>query len=215
MFAHSGSAFWAGAQRLAGAEVDQFTRLRRIFIAEVKLELVVFGLFVELDHHFGRERPAGLGSEAVKRPDAPIAQELLDLLQFEGTPGGRLAERKAAALAGSVGTGAGVAPVVFLDHAAAVGAGRMQGGVIARDGVLVVALGLGDDFLGHGLDLCHELVATELAFFHQGQTVLPFAGQIGTRELLGPQATQQRHQLEGLGCGDQFAPFAQEVFFVE
>ena len=51
--------------------------------------------------------------------------------------------------------------------------------------------------------------------FHLGQLVFPFAGQFGPGQLLHPQATQQRHQLERLGGRDQLAAFAQHVFLVD
>jgi len=60
-----------------GKITNYFTNLR---VAEIKLELVVLGLFVKLDHHLGGERPAGLGTKAIQRPDAFVAQE-------EATPG--------------------------------------------------------------------------------------------------------------------------------
>ena len=45
------------------------------------------------------------------------------------------------------------------------------------------------------------------------QLVFPFAGELGLGEFFHTQAAQQRHQLEGLGRGDEFAAFAQDVFF--
>jgi hypothetical protein len=66
--------------------------LGRIVVAKVELELVVLAVLVELDHHLGRKGPASLGAKSVERADAPIAQELLDLLQLEGAPGRRFAE---------------------------------------------------------------------------------------------------------------------------
>jgi hypothetical protein len=108
-----------------------------------------------------------------------------------------------------------VAPVVLLHHAAAVRAGGGQRGVVARHGVAVVFLGLLDHALGHGGNLAHEGVAAELAVLHLRQLVFPLAGQLGLGELFHAQAAQQRHELEGLGGGDQLAAFAQHVFLVQ
>ncbi len=147
-------------------------------------------------------------------------------MQLEAAPGRDLGDREAAT--GGVGrppltlpsptggegailTHAGKAAVVLLDHAAAVRAGRGQRGVIARDGVAVVLLGLLDDALRHVGDAVHELVAAELALLHLGELVLPLAGQFGLGQVLHRQAAQQRHQLEGLGRGDELAPLAVHV----
>ncbi len=47
---------------------------------------------------------------------------------------------------------------------------------------------------------------------HLRQLVFPFAGELGLGQLFHAQAAQQRHELEGLGRGDQLAAFAQHVF---
>ena len=47
--------------------------------------------------------------------------------------------------------------------------------------------------------------------FHLRQLVFPFAGQLGLGQFFHAQAAQQRHQLEGLGRGHQFAAVAQHV----
>ena len=47
--------------------------------------------------------------------------------------------------------------------------------------------------------------------FHLRQLVFPVARQLRLGQVLDGQAAQQRHQLEGLGRGDQLAPFAQHV----
>jgi len=176
---HRAAALGAGAQRGRVAKVDDLAAFGVLVVTKVKLELVVLGFFVELDDHFGRERPAGLGSETVQRADLLVAQELFDFGHFKGTAGRRLAKREAATFAGAGSAHAGVAAVVFLDDAAAVGAGRLQRGVVAGNGVLVVALGLVDQALGHAGDLGHEAFAAELALLHLRQLVLPLAGQVG------------------------------------
>jgi hypothetical protein len=60
-----------------------------------------------------------------------------------------------------------------------------------------------------------KLSRLEPAVFHLRQLVFPVAGQLGLAEFFHLQAAQQRHQLEGLGGGDQLAPFAQHVFLGE
>ena len=112
-------------------------------------------------------------------------------------------------------TRAAVAAVVFFDHAAAVGAGRLQRGVVARNGVAVVLFGFAHHVFGHGGNFLHKGFAAELAFFHLGQLVLPLAGECGFGEFFDPQAAQQRHQLKRFGGGHQLAPIAQHVFFGE
>ena len=69
--------------------------------------------------------------------------------------------------------------------------------------------------LGHVGDLVHELLARQLAVLHLRQLVFPFAGQFGLAQFLHAQAAQQRHQLEGLGRGDQLAALAQHVLLVD
>ena len=107
---------------------------------------------------------------------------------------------------------AAVAAVVLAYHTAATGAAGLQRGVVTGNRVAVVFLGLAHHALGHGRNLLHKGVACELAFFHLRQLVFPFTGQLGFGEFLNPQAAQQRHQLKGLGRGNQFAAFAQHVF---
>ena len=87
--------------------------------------------------------------------------------------------------------------------------------VVAGDGVAVVLLGLAHDALGHLRDLGHEGVALQAAVLHLGQLVLPVAGQLGLGQVFHAQAAQQRHQLEGLGGGHQFAALAVHVLLVD
>ena len=143
-------------------------------------------------------------------------------MQFEAAAAGDLADRKAAALGRSiVGRGraglaaAGEAPVVLLHHAAAFGAGRFQRCIVARDRVPVIALGFLHQRGGHRSDFSHEVVAFQTTFFHLGKLELPVAGQLGFGQILHVQAAQQRHQLEGLGCRDQLAAFAQHVLLCQ
>ncbi|CAM4124350.1 hypothetical protein ACAN107058_22940 [Paracidovorax anthurii] len=215
MLVHGGAADGARAQGLVG-KFDQLARfLARAVVAEVELQLEVARLFVAHDGHLGGEGPAGLGAEALQRADAALAQQGLGLGGLEGAARGRFGEREAAAGRVPVGARAGIAAVVLLDHAAAVGARRGQRGVVAGDGVAVVFLGLLDHALGHGGDLLHEGLAAELALFHLGELVFPLAGEFGAREFFHAQAAQQGHELEGLGGGDQLAALAQHVFFGE
>ncbi|MCY1164211.1 hypothetical protein D9M73_40840 [compost metagenome] len=178
MLENTGAALGTGAQRLLAAEVHDLAGLAVLVVAEIKLQLVVFRLFVELDDHLGGERPAGLGAEAVQRAYPFVVQELLDLGRFKGAARRGLAKREAAAIVTAF-AGAGVATVVFLHHAAAVGAGCLQGGVVAGNGVLVVALGLGDHALRHGGNLGHKGFAAELAVLHLRELELPLAGEFG------------------------------------
>ena len=108
---------------------------------------------------------------------------------------------------------AGIAAVVFFHHAAAIGAGVGQGGVVARNGVAVVLFGFAHHALGHVGNFQHEGLARQLPALHQGQLVFPLAGQFGARKLFDSQATQQRHELKSLGCGNQLAAFTQHVLF--
>ncbi len=77
------------------------------------------------------------------------------------------------------------------------------------------SLALAHDLLGHRGDLGHEGLALEAALLHLRELVLPVAGQLGRGQLLHAQAAQQRHQLEGLGGGDQLAALAQQVLLGE
>src|SRR6185369_7214870 len=79
---------------------------------------------------------------------------------------------------------AGVAAVVFLHHAAAVGAGSLQRCVVTGHGVAVVLLRLLDDVLGHLGDFLHELGTRKLAVLHLGQLVFPLAGELGLGQFL-------------------------------
>ncbi|EWS63837.1 hypothetical protein Y695_02928 [Hydrogenophaga sp. T4] len=212
MFVHRATTLGAGAERLAAGEIDQLTGLFVfLVVAEVEFEFPVLLFFVELDDDLGHEGPARLGAEAFQRADLLGRQQLFGLFRLKGAAGWRLAEREAAALAVAVGASAAVAAVVFLHHAAAVGAGRLQGGVVAGDGVAVVFLGLLDHALGHGGDLAHEGGAAELAVLHLRQLVFPLAGELGLGEFFHAQAAQQCHELEGLGRGDDLAAFAEHV----
>src|SRR6201999_1442692 len=106
---------------------------------------------------FGRERPAGLGAEALERADLLVGEELLDLGRLERAAGRDLGDRELAAVRAVARLAlAGVAPVVLLDDAAAVRARRLQRRVVAGDRVAVVFLGLLDDALGHLGDVAHE-----------------------------------------------------------
>ena len=211
-----GAALRAAAQGLLVAEVGQLAiGLAGFVVAKVEFELVVFGFLVQLQDDFGRERPARFGAKAVQRADFFVAHELLDFGQLKGAPRRRFAKGKAAALFAAAGAGAGVAAVVFFDDAATVRAGRLQGGVVSRDGVAVVFLGFFDHALGHGGDLGHKGFAPHLALLHQGELVFPLAGEFGFGQLFHPQAAQERHELKGFGRRDQLAPLAQHVFLVE
>ena len=208
------------------AEVDDLAAVGVLVVAKVELQLPVVAFLVVLDHDLGRERPAGFGAEAVDRADVLVAHQRLGLGHLEGTPGRRLAEREAAGLGprnlGAVGlarggrqrlANAGVAAVVFAHHAAAVGAGCVQRGVVARDRVAVVFLGLLDDVRCHLGDFGHEAGAAQFAFFHLRELVLPVTGQLGFGQFFDSEAAQQCHELERLGGRDQFAAFAQHVLF--
>ena len=140
---------------------------------------------------------------------------MLDFGRLESASGRRFTERESAAFARAIAPGTGIAAVIFFDHTSAVGAGGVQGGVIAGHGVAVVFLGLFDDVLGHGGNALHELFATEQALLHLRQLVFPLAGQFGSREFFHTQAAQERHQLEGFGGGNQLAAIPQHVFFVD
>ena len=108
---------------------------------------------------------------------------------------------------------AGIAPVVFFHNATAIGAWVTQGGVVSWNGVAVVLFGFAHHTLGHVGNFQHEGLARELPALHQGQLVLPLAGQFGTRKLFDPQAAQQGHELKSFSSGNQLATFAQHVLF--
>ena len=110
---------------------------------------------------------------------------------------------------------AAVAAVVFFHHARTGGARGGEGGVVAWDGVAVVFLGFLHHAPGHLGDVLHEGYAREQPFFHLRQLEFPVAGEVGAGKFFHTEAAQQRHQLEGLGGGDEFAPFAQHVFLVQ
>jgi len=169
-------------------------------------------LLVVADDDLGTEGPAGLGAKALQRADLALAQQGLGLGSFKGAAGGRLAKAEAARRC-AVLAGAGIAAVVFLDHAGAVRAGRLQRGVVAGDGVAVVFPGFCHHALGHRRDVGHEGRAAELALFHLRELELPLAGQVGAAQFLDLQPAQQQHELKGFGRGDDLAAFAQHVLF--
>ena len=206
-------AFGAGAHAGLAAEVDRHRLAIGALgvVAEVELQLPVLDLVVAHQFQLGAEGPAGLGAKAFQRADLVVAQEGLDLVQLEAAAGRDLGHAEATTLAGARRPGAGEAAVVLLDHAAAIGAGRGQRGVVAGDGVAVVFLGLAHDALGHRRDVLHEGLAAELALLHLGELVFPVAGEFGLGQVFDRQAAQQRHQLKGLGRGAQLAAFAQDV----
>mmetsp|Transcript_3271 Transcript_3271/g.11449 ORF Transcript_3271/g.11449 Transcript_3271/m.11449 type:complete len:1068 (-) Transcript_3271:367-3570(-) len=211
-------ALGAGAQALLAGEVHRLAVVLGLLgvFAEVELQLPVVDLGVEHQGQFGREGPAGLGAEALQRADLLGAQELLHLGQLEAAAAGDLADGKTTGVVATATLArAGEAAVVLLHHTTALRARRLQRRVVARDGVAVVALGLGDHLLGHGCDLGHELLALQLALLHRGELGLPVAGQLGLGQVLDLQAAQQRHQLEGLGGRDQLAALAQHVLFAD
>ena len=195
-----------------GRQVHDLARLLGAgVVAKVKLQFELAAGFVFDQGELGHERPAGLAAKTLQRADAALAQKGFGLVHGKGAPARVFGEGKAAAFAAPIRAGAGVAAVVFFDHAAAIGAGRVQRGVVAGHGVAVVFLGFFDDALGHGGDLAHEGLARKLAFFHLRQLVFPVAGQLGPAEFFHLQAAQQGHELKGLGRGHQLAPFAQHV----
>ena len=196
-------------------EVGQFAGVGRVFFAKVEFEFMVFRFVVEHQAQFGGEGPASLAAKAFQRADARVAQQRFHFGRVKCAAAGNFADGEAAAFAGAVIAGAGVAAVVFLHHAAAGGAWGVQRGVFAGHGIAVVFLGLGDDALGHGGNVAHEGVAVEPAMFDLRKLVFPVAGQRRLAQFFHLQATQERHELEGLGGGDEFAPFAQQVFFGE
>jgi hypothetical protein len=71
----------------------------------------------------GGEGPAGLGAEAFQRADLLVAQEGSTSCTSKLRPAGILVMEKPQPSLAPAGTGAGEAAVVFLHHAAAVGAG--------------------------------------------------------------------------------------------
>ena len=214
---HLAAALGALAQAGLRTEVHRLTGafvLLRVF-AEVELHLPVGQLFVAHHAQLGREGPTRLRAEAFQRTNLAVTQQLLHLVQLkaaarrdlghaEATTGRALGIAAALARAGE-------AAVVFLDHTAAVRAGRAQGRVVARNGVAVVFLGLLHHALRHGSDLGHEGLAAQATLFHLRQLEFPVAGQLGLGQVFHPQAAQQRHQLEGLGRGDHLAPLTVEV----
>ena len=188
-------------------------------VAKVEFQLVAAGRFgVFGQREFGGEGPAGLAAKAFERADAPLGQQRLGFGHAQGAACGRFGDGKAAALARLAACGlarAGVAAVVFLDLAAAVGAGGGERGVVAGHAVAVEFLGFGDDAGGHVRDFAHEVGAGELAALHAGELGFPFAGELRAAEFFHLQAAQQSHELGGLGGGHEFSAFAQHVFFGE
>ena len=231
--AHAGLAAEVDRHRLAVGALG--------VVAEIELQLPVLDLVVAHQLQLGTERPAGLGTKAFQRADLVVTQEGFDLVQLEAAAGRDLGHAETATFGirapgrrccgaaprgqptglgrhgtgctAAAGAGAGESPVVLLHHAAAVGAGRGQRGVVARDGVAVVFLGLAHDALGHRRDVLHEGRAAQLALLHLGQLEFPVAGELGLGQVFDRQATQQRHQLKRLGGGAQLAAFAQDVLF--
>ena len=215
VFKHRAAAFGAGAQAGLAGEIDDLAGAIGVFVvAKVKFQLVVFGFFVELDDHFSRERPARFGAEAVQAGRfCGRVRNCSTSATSKVRPAGVLPKEKPQPSVVAGLAGAGVAAVVFFDDAAAVRAGRFQGGVVAGNGVAVVFFGFFDHALGHGGNFGHEGVAAEFALLHLRQLVFPLAGQLGFGQLFHAQAAQQRHQLEGFGGRNQLAAFAQHVFF--
>ena len=212
---HRRATFGAVAQGLVARKVHQLAGGLVLLVTEIEFELPVVVVGAELEHQLGGERPTRFGTEALQRPNVFVAQKGLGLVHLERAPAGRFAKREATAVRLAIGPGAGVAAVVFFDDTATHGARAVQCGVVARYGVAVVFLGFLDDMFRHGGNVAHEGLAAELTAFHQRQLVLPLAGQRRFTQFLHAQAAQQRHQLKGFGGGDEFAPFAQHVFFVE
>ncbi len=213
MFDHRSPALGAGAQRLGCAEID-WRLIRRHLgrVAEVEAQLPL-PRFIRRQRQLGAKRPARLGPEALQRADAVRAQQRLHLARRQHAAPRRFADGKTTARTVAVGARAGVAPVVLLDHAAALRTGCLQRGIVPRHAVAVVFLGLAHDALGHRGDLAHKGVAAELPALHLRQLVLPLARELGPGELLHPQPTQQGHELKGLGRRHQLAPITQQVFF--
>ena len=209
---HRRAAGRASAQTGVG-ELDNLAGFFGFFVvAKVKFELVVVRFFVVFDDDVRREWPAGFGAKALQRANFVRCQQCFGLVRLEGTASGRFAKREAAGFS-AVFANAGVAAVVFFDYTAAVRAGRFKARVVAGDGVAVVLFGFFDHALGHGGNFLHEGLTRQQAFFHLRQLVLPLAGQVSARQLFDFQAAQQRHQLHRFGGGDDFAAFAQHVFF--
>ena len=205
-----------GPQRHLFAKVDQLTAFERIAVfSKIKLELPVLLFFIEFESHLGAEGPTRFGAKTIEWANAFVGQEGIDLGQLEGPPSWGLAKGETTPRALSIDALAGVAPVIFFDLSATLGAGCGQRDVVARDGVLVVLFGFFDNVLGHVGDVLHERLARQLAVLHQGQFVFPLTGEFGLGELLNTQTPKQRHQLKRLGCGNQFAAIAQHVFFIE
>ena len=69
------------------------------------------------------------------------------------------------------------------------------------------------DALGHGGNFAHEGFAAEFALLDLGEFVFPLACELGFAQFNDLQAVEQGDELEGFGGGDEFAPFAQQVFF--
>ena len=165
----------------------QFAAVVVFFIvAKVEFQLPVFIFLAEFEGHFGDERPARFGAKPIQGANLFIGQEACRLGRLKGTSGGRFGEAETAAFGGAfsrtfrgnIRAAAGVATVVFFHHAAAVGAGRLQRGVVAGHGVAVVLLGLLNNVLGHGRNLLHEVVTAEQALFHLRELEFPLAGQL-------------------------------------
>ena len=102
MLVDRAATFTASAKRLLGREVDDLAGFFALFvITKIKLQLVVFSVFIKLDNHLCRERPARFGAETIQRADFSVAQKLLDLGHFKGAPCGRFAEGEATTVFGA------------------------------------------------------------------------------------------------------------------
>ena len=199
---HRALALGAGAQRLLAAEVDGFGLLvLGIVLAEVEFQLVFRG-----DLEDGREGPAHLAAETRQRADDLVLQQRLDLGQLELAATRDLGD-------GEVALAAGKALVVLLDDTTAGRAGGLQHGIVAGHRVGLEVAGLLHDVAGHGGNVRHEDLAVHAALLELAELVFPVAGEFRHAERSHAQAAQQREQLEGLGGGDELAPFAQQVAF--
>ena len=205
-FVHAGVALGARSHGRLAREIDAFAIFAFVVLAEIKFQLEILDLFIAHDAQDGGERTAHLRAETLQRADGAVLQQLFHFGDFELARTRRLAHREFA-------LGAGETTVVFLHHAAAIRAGRFQGGVVAGNGVVVVFLGALDDDLRHLRDFTHEFFTRNLAFFHLRQLVFPLARQLRRRQFVHAQAFEQGHQLRGLGGRDQFAAFADQVAF--
>ena len=113
-------------------------------------------------------------------------------------------------------TGAGKAPVVLDDLAAALGAGVLEvRGVCNRHGLRAVALCGIHDVRGHVADFAHERIARERAPLDERQLVLPLARQLGVGQSADPEAVNQAEELLCLRGRNEFPAFALHVVLVD